>query len=402
MTRCSCAIASPSVDEALAALIDTAPTLDTTEVALHAALGRTLARTIRAPRAYPPFNRAMMDGYAARHAELGDGNPGNAAALRVRPASDSDHSAPHPLPAGHCAAIATGAPLPPGADVVLRRERVNVSAGWLHVIEPASPWADCETVGAVAMPGAPILSSGTILTAGHLSLAARHGLATLPVRRAPRVAVLVTGDELIPPGEPCPPGSIHDSNSILLQATLTRLGAEVVGPAAPLADHLPTLEAAVRRQLADADVVCLIGGSSVGTRDFGRALLTRVGTTLFEGVSMRPGRPTSAAATPDGKLVIALPGRPAALLTALQVLVRPLLEAMQSSAAATPAPCARLVSPIGPMNAARYLPVRLECRDGTWWTLEQDVEAEYADALAVIPAHRTLDASTPVNLIALR
>lgn len=398
MTHCSCATASPSVEEAVASLVAAAPSLETTELPLREALGRTLARTIHAPRAYPPFNRAMMDGYAARHAELGSRD--NPAALRIRPAAESGRSAAAPLPAGHCAPIATGAPLPPGADVVLRRERVSVSADRLHPTEPVRRWADCETVGAVTMPGAPVLSAGTVLEPGHLSLAARHGLAALPVRRAPRVAVLVTGDELVPPGQPCPTGSIYDSNSVLLQATLTRFGADVVGPARPLADHLPTLEAAVRRQLADADLVCIVGGSSVGTRDFGREILARVGAPLFEGVAMRPGRPTSAAGTPDGRLVVALPGRPAALFTALQALVRPLLDAMQGRAE-RPMRCARLAAPIDATSVARFLPVSLECRNGTWWALDQDIEAEYADAIAVIPAHRDIDAATPVELIPL-
>lgn len=397
MTHCSCATASPSVEDALAALIAAAPTLDIAELTLGDALGRVLARTIDAPRAYPPFNRAMMDGYAARHSDLA-----STAALRVRPATDSDRSAPAPIPSGHCAPIATGAPLPPGADVVLRHERVTVSAGSLHPTAAVHPWADCETVGAVTMPGAPVLSAGNVLEPGHLAIAARHGLATLPIRRAPRVAVLITGDELTSPGEPCPPGSIYDSNSILLQATLARLGANVAGQDAPLADHLPTLEAAVRRQLADADIVCIVGGSSVGTRDFGRDILARAGTPLFEGVSMRPGRPTSAAVTGDGKLVLALPGRPAALFTALHALVRPLLDAMLGRAASGPIPCARLATHIGPTSVAHYLPVRLECRDGTWWALEQNVEVEHADGLAVIPAHSEIDAATPVELIRLR
>ncbi|KTG16187.1 MULTISPECIES: molybdopterin molybdotransferase MoeA [unclassified Guyparkeria] len=396
MTRCTCATASPSVDDALATLIAAAAPLDTVEVPLRDALGRLLARTLRAPRAYPPFNRAMMDGYAARHADLA-----GKAALRIRLATDADQSAPAPLPTGHCAPIATGAPLPPGADVVLRRERVSVAANTLVATEPVRPWADCETVGAVTMPGAPVLSAGTALQPGHLSLAARHGLASLPVVRTPRVAALVTGDELTPPGQSCPPGGIHDSNSILLQATLSQLGAAVMGPDAPMADHLPTLEATVRRQLPDADIVCIVGGSSVGNRDFGREILARVGTPLFEGIAMRPGRPTSAAVTPDGKLVLALPGRPAALLTALHALLRPLLDAMQGKAALKPPPSARLTVPLPATPDTRYLPVRFDCRDGIWWALAQEVEIERADALAVIPAHMEMAANAPVEVIPL-
>ncbi|MBN2871950.1 MAG: molybdopterin molybdotransferase MoeA, partial [Halothiobacillaceae bacterium] len=410
MTPCACALAAPDVERALAALVAAAPVLEGVDAPLAEALGRVLARTIHAPRAYPPFNRAMMDGYAARHADLEPFDPETT--LRVRAESGSDRSAPAPLPAGHCAPIATGAPLPPGADVVLRRERVFVSDGRLRPLEPLGPWTDCETIGTIAMPGATLLSAGTTLGPGELSIAARHGLATLPVYRAPRVAVLVTGDELIPPGAPCPTGSIHDSNSILIEAILTRLGADHLATGAPLPDHRPTLEREVHRQLARADLVCLVGGSSVGRRDFSREILARLGTPLFEGVAMRPGRPTSATVTPEGKLVLALPGRPAALFTALHVLVRPVLAFMQGRTAPAPMPRARLATPIDPGDPGypgvpgepgevdHYLPVRLECRNDGGWDAIPGPAAEHADALAVIRTpSRTLNipANTPAN-----
>ncbi|MFI9652625.1 molybdopterin-binding protein [Guyparkeria halopsychrophila] len=396
MTNCHCATASPSVEEAIATLSAAAPKLPEIELSLDQALGRVLARTIHAPRAYPPFNRAMMDGYAARQAEVNDGGT-----LKVRPASKAGHAMPEALNGGHCAPIATGAPLPPGADVVLRREIVSVSGGMLRTTATVQLWADCETVGAINMPGAPILSAGTRLEPGHLSLAARHGLATLPVCRPPRVAVLVTGDELTSPGQPCAAGGIHDSNSILLEATLVRFGADVIGPIGPIADHLPTIEARVQQHLGSADLVFIVGGSSVGDHDFGRTILRRLGTALFEGVSMRPGRPTSAAKTVKGTLILSLPGRPAALLTALHGIVRPFLDGMMGLNASTARITARLTQPLGLADVDRYLPIRLESGDGTWWVRGGSTEPEQAEALAVIPARIPFEAGMPISVLPL-
>lgn len=396
MTNCHCATSSPSVAEAIATLSAAAPKLPEIELSLDQALGRVLARTIHAPRAFPPFNRAMMDGYAARLAEINNGGT-----LKVRPASEAGHAMPEALDLGHCAPIATGAPLPPGADVVLRREIVAVSGGKLRTTTPVRLWADCETVGAINMPGAPILSAGIRLQPGHLSLAARHGLATLPVCRPPRVAVLVTGDELASPGRPCAPGGIHDSNSILLQATLVRFGADVIGPFGPIADHLPTIEARVRQHVASADLVFIVGGSSVGVHDFGRAILRHLGTPLFEGILMRPGRPTSAAKTLKGTPILSLPGRPAALLTALHGIVRPFLDGMMGLNASTAPITARLTQPLRSADVDRFLPIRLESHDGTWWVCGGSTDAEQADALAVIPPRVPFEAGMPISVLPL-
>lgn len=396
MTNCHCGTSSPSVAEALATLTAAAPELSELELPLDQALGRVLARTIHAPRAYPPFNRAMMDGYAARLQDIRHGRE-----LAVRTGSQAGLTMPESLPPGQCVPIATGAPLPSGTDVVLRREIVTVSAGKLRATAQVRRWADCEAVGAINMPGATVLSAGIRLQPGHLSLAARQGLATLPVRTPPRVAVLVIGDELTSPGQPSEPGGIHDSNSILLETTLFRFGADVIGPSGPIADHLPTIEAEVRQHLASADLVLLAGGSSVGIRDFGRAILRRLGTPLFEGVSMRPGRPTSAARSLDGTILMSLPGRPAALLTALHGVVRPLLDEMMSGGVSPPRITARLAQSLESASIDRFLPIQLNSCEGTWWASSESIDPEHADALAIIPARMSFEAGICVSVLPL-
>ncbi|QGT78883.1 hypothetical protein GM160_08235 [Guyparkeria halophila] len=394
MTNCHCGTSSPSVAEALATLSAAAPELSELELPLDQALGRVLARTIHAPRAYPPFNRAMMDGYAACLAEVIHGRE-----LLIRGGSRAGPTMPEPLPPGQCVPIATGAPLPPGADVVLRREIVTVSAGKLRATTQVKRWADCEGVGAISMPGATVLSAGIRLKPGHLSLAARHGLATLPVRTPPRVAVMVIGDELTSPGQPCEPGGIHDSNSILLETTLVRFGVDVIGPSGPIADHLPTIEAEVRQRFSSADLVLLAGGSSVGVRDFGRTILRRLGTPLFEGVSMRPGRPTSASRSLDGTILMSLPGRPAALLSALHGVVRPLLDEMMNGGVSPPRITARLVQSLESASIDRFLPIQLDSCEGTWWARSESIDPEQADALAMIPASMSLEAGACIAVL---
>ncbi|MCL7750295.1 molybdopterin molybdotransferase MoeA [Guyparkeria hydrothermalis] len=394
MTNCHCGTSSPSAAEAIMTLSAAAPALSELELPLDQALGRVLARTIHAPQAYPPFNRAMMDGYAARLADVTCGGE-----LTIRTGSQACLTMPESLHSGQCVPIATGAPLPPGADVVLRREIVAVSAGKLRATAQVKRWADCEGVGAINMPGATVLSVGIRLQPGHLSLAARHGLATLPIRRPPRVAVLVTGDELVSPDQPCSPGGIHDSNSILLETTLVRFGADVIGPFGPIADHLPTIEAEVRRHLASADLVLLVGGSSVGVHDFGRTVLRRLGTPLFEGVSMRPGRPTSAARSIGGTILMSLPGRPTALLTALHGVVQPALYEMMTDGVSPPRVTARLAQSLESASVDRYVPIQLDSREGTWWARSESIDPEEAAALAMIPARMSLKTGACVSVL---
>src|SRR5690349_4067525 len=217
--------------------------------------GRVLAEPVRAARDLPPFANSAMDGYALRAAEAGSPLP---VAFRIAAGDD-----PPDLPPGSCAEIATGAPLPDGADAVVPVELAAEEDGRLRVDGSVSAGDHVRLPGEDAHAGDVVLAAGTRLSALAIAGAATSGVDEVSVVRRPRVAVLVTGDEIVAPGQPLRRGQIHDSNSLLIAARCAVLGADVV-----LRERVPDDAAATRAALARgfdaADLVLTSGGVSVG------------------------------------------------------------------------------------------------------------------------------------------
>jgi len=310
-------------------------------VPIAAALGRTLAADLAAPRPLPPFANSQMDGYAVRAADLSTG-PVPWATLPVAPPIPAGAAAP-PLPPGHAAPIMTGAMLPAGADTVVPIEAADPPA-FPDFVGGGNPYRAGTTVtlpasftaGTYVRPagsdlpaGETALAGGTRLGAAQLGLAAGLGLDRLAVRRRPRALVLSTGDEVAAPGTELAPGQIHDANTTLLTASLAQAGWDTA-TAGICADNAPAFGAALAGALAAAgiDLVLTSGGISQGAYEVVRQALADHGIA-FGSVAMQPGGPQGAGllALPGTAPVplLAFPGNPVSSFVSFEVFLRPVL-----------------------------------------------------------------------------
>ena len=339
------------VAEAQARLLALGEPLPVEEVRLLDALGRWAARPVTARRTQPAADLSAMDGYALRFAEM----PGP---WTVVGESAAGAGFDRPLAPHEAARIFTGAPLPAGADTILVQEEAARSGDSLRLDGEGPPrkGAHVRAAGSDFAADSLLLAEGAPVGPPQIAIAALGGHGTLPVRRRPRIALLSTGDELVPAGAPTPGVTLPSSNAPMLAALLGATLPAEVEDRGIVADDLDGMTAAFANA-ADADIIVTTGGVSVGDRDFVRPALDRAGATLdFWRIAMKPGKPLLAGRL--GKaIVLGLPGNPvSAYVTAwlfLLPLVRHLLGAPDPFAKAR---TARLGAPLPATGArAEYL-----------------------------------------------
>lgn len=334
-------------------------------IALERALGRVLAQELRAPFDLPPFANSAMDGFALRGAELPA--EGERAFRLVGQVFAGAAATPECGP-GQCLRITTGAPLPTGADTVVIKENVRVADGEVFVHAGETIGANLRPAGEDGAAGDIVARAGDRLDYARLGALAACGVAEVVVARRPRVALFVTGDELVPPSQPLGFGQIHDSNRYSLGALLQGLGIEPVR-VAHLRDDRDMLRRALAEAVADCDVVISSGGVSAGEADYMPGLVAELGQVHFWKVRMKPGMPLLCGGIGDA-LVFALPGNPVSTVATFLLLVRPALLALQGAAAPQPRRWkARLAAPLAKRHArAEFLRARLAWRDdGACW-----------------------------------
>ena len=315
------------LDDALASLLaQIEPLAGTETLATADARGRVLAGDLVSPVDVPPADNSAMDGYALRAADL-------AALLPVTQRIPAG-TVPAPLPAGEAARIFTGAQVPPGADTVVMQEHTELVDGQVRVTQPVNAGANVRLRGEDVRAGAVVLPAGTRLDAIALGLAATAGAAQLTVTRRPRVAVFSTGDELVMPGEPLPPGAIYNSNRFTLRALLEGLGCEVVDLGL-VPDKLDATRAALREAASRADVILTSGGVSVGEEDHLRPAVQAEGRLDLWALAIKPGKPFAYGRVGDAHF-IGLPGNPVSSLVTFLVLVRPFLLKLQGATRLAP------------------------------------------------------------------
>lgn len=331
--------------------------LGSESVTLARAHGRVLAEPVIAGLALPPFDNSAMDGFALRHADLGDGETVlTLAGERFAGVVDAEAS----IQAGQCIRITTGAPVPRGADTVVIKEHARVEGDRVQVLQVPLLGANIRRAGEDVQPRDAVLAAGSRLTPARIGLAAALGLPALPVRIRPTVAVFTTGDELIEPGLPLPPGGIYNSNREQLLGWLRTQGLEPV--AWPNLPDDAERTAAVLRDAADSfDVVITCGAVSAGEKDHIPAILQRHGRLHFWKVRMKPGMPVLLA-TLGRACVLGLPGNPVSVLATAATLGRRLLDGLQDCREAEAIFTARLATPWHKRHERlEFLRGRLQC-----------------------------------------
>ena len=391
-----------SIDDAIALVLAHVTPLDAEEVALGDAAGRVTAEPARSQVDLPPFPSSAMDGFAIRAADA----PGT---LRVVGSVAAGRPAERPIAAGEAMGISTGGVVPDGADSVVPVEVVEERKGVVVIEGNVASGDNVRPRGGDLRAGEVVIDEGVRLGPAHVGALAAAGVPRVLCSRSPRVAVVVTGTELRPPGEPLEPGQIYEANGFILSAQLRSAGA-VVDRLPPVADDEAATRAAIERGLA-GDVLVTTGGVSVGVHDLVRAAEADLGVEeIFWRVAMQPGKPV-AFGVRGRTLVFGLPGNPVSSLVGFELFVRPALLALQGLADPRPPfRPGRLSAP------ARRLPARdalLRARtrvDGGAVLLEpltrqqshMIAAAATADALVLVPqGEGELAAGSPVSYLPL-
>lgn len=334
-----------TVEEARGRMLIDAGLLGVETVALGQALGRTLAQAIDAGRDQPPFAASAMDGWAIRRADYAPD-----AGFRIAGESAAGRAYPDAVAEGEAVRIFTGAPVPAGADLVIIQEEATRDGETVRFAAGEDPRANIRPAGGDFRAGDRLLDAGDRLDPWRLSLAAAAGRATLEVARRPRIAILATGDELVPPGGDPGPDQIFESGSIALAALVETWGGSAVRLTAA-ADRAEAIADAVAG--VEADLIVTIGGASVGDHDLVKPAMARLGLSLrVETIAVRPGKPTWFGTLGDGRRVLGLPGNPASALVCAELFLRPLLAALTGREALPAMIAAALAAPL-PANGPR-------------------------------------------------
>lgn len=396
-----------SVEEAQAHILSTVDILEPEDVQLLQAAERVVVQMVAADRDIPPVTNAAMDGFALRGEDVAAGRRRFEVVGQVA----AGHQADAGVGPGEAVRIMTGAPVPEGADTVVRFERTQLMDGYVRLLEPPSPGANVRQAGEDVRQGEIVLEPGKLLRPQEIGMLAALGQLTVSVIRRPRVAILGTGDEVVSPDRTPGPSQIRDANSYTVAAQVLRYGAVplMLGVAHDEEELVRQgMRTAVERE---ADFIITSGGVSVGDFDLVKQVMDAEGQMHFWSLNMKPGRPM-AFGDVGGVPLLGLPGNPVAAMISTRLFARPALLKMQGRRDWSELTIiARLAEAIERKDGRRhYLRVRLRDAEGG---LEAELTGDQgsgilnslvqADGLAVIPEDaRHLSAGTDVEVILLK
>lgn len=375
-----------SVDEALERILEGVQPVSAETVPLAEAVGRVLAAPIEARRTQPPFDASAMDGYAVRDADIAS----TPVTLKVIGTSAAGKRFDGEVTAGTAVRIFTGAPLPKGATTILLQENARViDEGRIEALEPAAPGRHIRRAGLDFRSGDTVLEAGRTLDPAALSLAAASGHAQVPVNRRPLVALIASGDELVPPEAEPGPDQIIASNNFGVAGLVQQDGGRVLDLGIVPDDHAAFAAAVRRAREAGADVLVTLGGASVGDRDITREVLAAEGMELsFWKIAMRPGKPLI-----FGRLgrmsVLGLPGNPVSSLICAHVFLRPLVRRLGGRLHAPDLRQAELGAPM-PANDGRRDYVRATVVPGPGGLIATPFPVQDSSMLSVLAAANAL------------
>ncbi len=299
------------------------------DIAIEEALQRITSEAIQARVDVPSFTSAAMDGYAINHADLDSGinnTDTHQAIFKLAGTSLAGHPLPSTIRSGECARITTGAMLPKGTDSVVMQEHAIIKDDKIRLTGQIKLNQFARPPGSDTRQGDILLPENKRLSPADIGLLASQGIASVRVRKKPRVAIISTGDELVQAGSTLKPGQIYDSNRALLSAMLKQLGLTCID-IGTIRDDPDALTTAFNYAADNADAIISSGGVSVGEADFVRSLLTQFGELKFWKIAMKPGRPLTVGHYKSIPF-FGLPGNPVSVNVTFRQLVRPAMEKM--------------------------------------------------------------------------
>jgi molybdenum cofactor synthesis domain-containing protein len=293
-------------------------------------LGQALADDVVSPIDVPPFDRSNVDGFAVRSADLASAGEATPVRVVVNDEIIACGIAPmQPVAAGTATSIATGGPVPRGADAIVMVEHTQpVGSNAIDIRRAASPGQFVSYAGSDIARGETLLRAGTVIGSREIGMLAACGIAEVSVARRPRIAVISTGDELVQPGLPLRPAAIYDTNGAIVTEAIRENGGDPVFLGAiPDVEH--QLESVMRKALDSCDMLVLSGGTSKGTGDVSHRIIARLGRPgiIAHGVALKPGKPLCLAVC-DGKPVVILPGFPTSAMFTFHDMIVPVLRRM--------------------------------------------------------------------------
>ena len=339
-----------SLDEAMRLAMDLVRPIERKEtVPILGALRRVCAEDVRSTIDVPLADRAAMDGYAVRARDTVSPDNSKPVVLRRIETLFADRVPQKRLTTGRCTEVATGSTLPDGADAVVKVEDTDHEGDLVTIRAPVHSGQNVSRRGEDIERGSVVVRQGEIVTPARLGALAAIGLARAHVYVKPRVSILTTGDEVVPPGKPIRAGQVYDINSNTMASIVRENGGEPI-LLGRTRDRLEPLRAALRKAIVN-DLVVFSGGSSVGEKDMTVDVLRSMGDVLFHGIAVKPGKPTVLARV-QGKAVLGMPGNPTSCLSNGYVILAPMLRRMARQPPANPriveVPLAeRLVTPTG-------------------------------------------------------
>lgn len=383
-----------SYQQALEMILGGVCSLATERLPLIAAYGRIVATPLVAPHAMPPFDQSLVDGYALRSSDTRTATPAQPVRLALGQTLTAGESLAQPLAPQQAIRIMTGAPVPRGANTIVKMEESEVEAASLVMRQPLPRGLYVQRCGAEIRRRTVVVRQGERLTPQRIGVALALGMDSVEVIRRPRVALVAPGDELLPPGAPWQPGKKWCSNVYALDIRAQELGCTSFNLGL-VPDTLESLSTQLRRGI-ESDVVVIIGASGRGDHDFAAPAMAAIGAEmLFRGVATSPGRSVTVARCGQ-TLIFGLPGSPWAAYVGFEVFVWPALRAMLSQRPALPVlQTATLATPLQVRPGVTYfVPARLQHRPTGWMALpvENLLTVAHAEShplgLIIVPPHR--------------
>ena len=336
----------------------------TETVCLSQAMGRVLSENITATEYVPDFDRSTVDGFAVRARDTFGCTDAIPAILTLQGEVLMGQGAEMKLVADTCVAVPTGGAVPEGADSVVMVEYTeDYGDGTIGILKSVAPGQNMIFRGDDVYPGKPILEKGRELSSQDIGALAAIGRVQVPVIKKPTVGVISTGDELVPPEVSPGPGQVRDVNSPMLEAMLGAFGVRVINYGIVI-DNEALLREKVEKAVSECDAVLLSGGSSVGVKDAACRIIESMGSLLFHGIAIKPGKPTILGKT-GSKPLVGLPGHPVAAYFITKLFVLPLLSQLMGRTQVVYTTTAKIAESVSANHGrAQYHCCRLERKDG--------------------------------------